>query len=86
MIGFNASSPWIGDDGDVDGNTGGVDKRFPVGPVCTFNGIDVRILCCGSENGSITDHLLIQFKVFDRSDGIPPFLLLDGHSSRFARS
>jgi hypothetical protein len=90
VIGFNASAPWIGADDDVDGNTGGVDKRFPMGPVCTFNGIDVPTLCCCSENGSITAHLLVQMlktmdelKVFDRSDGIPPFLLLDGHGSRF---
>jgi hypothetical protein len=90
VIGFNASAPWIGADDDVDANTGGVDKRFPMGPVCTFNGIEVPTLCCCSENGSITAHLLVQMlktidelNVFDRSDGIPPFLLLDGHGSRF---
>ena len=60
VIGFNASAPWIGADDDVDANTGGVDKRFPMGPVCTFNGIEVPTLCCCSESGSITAHLLVQ--------------------------
>jgi hypothetical protein len=90
VIGFNASAPWIGADDDDDVNTGGVDKRFPMGSVCTFNGIEVPTLCCCSENGSITAHLRVQMlktlnelNVFDRSDGIPPFLLLDGHNTCF---
>ena len=41
MVGFNASAPWIGADDNVDGNTGSVDKRFPMGLVCTFNDIKV---------------------------------------------
>ena len=30
VIRFNEWAPWIGGDDDVDGNTGGVDKRFPM--------------------------------------------------------
>jgi hypothetical protein len=90
VIGYNASAQWIGDEDDADKNTGGVEQQFPMGPVCTFNGIDVPTFCCCSENGSITAHLLVkilqtidELNVFDRSDGAPPFLLLDGHGSRF---
>ena len=90
VIGFNALAPWIGGDDNDDANTGGVDKQFPMGPVCTFNGIEVPDLCCCSESGSSTAHLLVQtlktlneVNVFNCSDGIPPFFLLDGHGSCF---
>jgi hypothetical protein len=90
VIGFNALAPWIGANDNDDMNAGRVDKRFPMGPVCTFNGIEVPTLCCLSGSGSITAHLLVQMlktldelNVFDCSDGIPPFLLLDGHGSCF---
>jgi hypothetical protein len=43
-----------------------------------------------SKNGSITSHLLTNMlskmddlELFDRSDGVNPFLLYDGHGSRF---
>jgi hypothetical protein len=72
------------------GNAGGLDKRHPCGSVCTFNGKQIPTFCCCSKNGSITAELLVAMlnavdrsRVFDRSDGIPPFLLLDGHGSRF---
>ena len=46
-------------------------------------------MCCCSESGSITADLLVSMlkvidktEVFDRTDGIAPFLLLDGHGSR----
>ena len=45
---------------------------------------------CNSENGSITSELLCSMLkhiddccVFDRTDGVLPFLLLDSHGSRF---
>ena len=90
VLGFNASAPWVGDDKDIRANTGGIDKRYPQGPVCHFNGKTVPTFCCCSENGSITSELLVEMLraidnagVFDRSDGIHPFLLVDGHGSRF---
>jgi len=50
----------------------------------------IPTFCCCTENGSITAELLMEMikaidnqHVFDRSDGILPFLLLDGHGSRF---
>ncbi len=90
VLGFNASATWIGGDDDVRSNTGGLDKRYPQGPFCHINGKTDPTFCCCSENGSITSELLVEmlrvidrFKDFDRSDGIAPFLLLDGHGSRF---
>jgi hypothetical protein len=90
IVGYNGSAPWLGDDDDVDANTGGLHKQFPMGPVCTYNGVDVPTFCCCSENGSITADLLVKMlqvidtlQVFDRSDGEAPFLLLDGHGSCF---
>jgi hypothetical protein len=90
VLGFNGAAPWVGEEEDMRSNTGGLDKRYPQGPTCFFNGKTVPALCCCSENGSITADLLVgmlstmnKLNLFDRSDGIPPFLLLDGHGSRF---
>jgi hypothetical protein len=61
-----------------------------MGSQCNFNEVDVACFCCCSENGSINANLLVEMlktmdslKVFDRSDKVSPFLLLDGHGSRF---
>jgi len=58
--------------------------------VCVLNGKHVPTLCCCSESGSITAELLVRMlaqmgslESFDRSDGINPVLILDGHGSRF---
>ncbi|KAI2504990.1 hypothetical protein MHU86_9433 [Fragilaria crotonensis] len=90
VLGFDASAPWIGEDTDRIGNSGGLGKPFPMGPVCNSNGIEVPTFCCASESGSITGDLLVKMLaaidklgVFNRSDGVPPFLLLNGHGSRF---
>jgi hypothetical protein len=90
VLGLNASAPWVGDKNDRRANTGGINKQHPQGPVCHFNGKTVPTFCCCSESGSITSELLVEMLraidkigVFDRSDGIHPFLILDGHGSRF---
>ena len=89
-LGFDANAKWSGDHDDLRLNAGELGKPFPMGPSCTLNGVKVPTFCCCSENGSITADLLTDmlktidgFGVFDRSDGVPPFLLLDGHGSRF---
>ena len=90
VLGYDASAEWLGGEDDTDLNSGGLGKSFPMGPQCNFKGVDVPCLCCCSENGSITAELLVamlktmdSFNLFDRSDGVPPFLILDGHGSRF---
>jgi hypothetical protein len=57
---------------------------------CDFNGKIVPSFVCWSPKGSITSYLLVamlkkidNLELFHRSDGIDPFLLLDGHGSRF---
>jgi hypothetical protein len=71
-------------------HSNGVYHMFPFGPTCSFNGIEVPTFVTCSKNSSITSQLLtnILFKMddlalFDRSDGVNPFLLYNGHGSRF---
>jgi hypothetical protein len=59
-----------------------------MGPVCNLNGTEVPNFCCASENGSITGDLpatmlaaIDKLDVFDRSNGVLPFFLLDDHGS-----
>jgi hypothetical protein len=54
VLGLNATAEWTGDKTNMQGNTGGLDKRHPCGPVCTFNGKQIHTFCCCSKNGSIT--------------------------------
>jgi hypothetical protein len=68
----------------------GEGKTLPLGPECNFNGKNVPCFCCCLESGSITGSLLQKMleaidklQVCDGSTGLNPFLLLDGHGSRF---
>ena len=83
--------------GDPNGNqvqffldNSGPDGAMCGGPECTYNGKTIPCFVGTSPNASITSHLLAEmlkhidkFAQFDRSDGQKPFLLLDGHQSRF---
>ena len=78
------------DDEDFFEKNYGLGKLFPSGPVCNFRNVDIPCLVKWSEKGSITSEILAQclehidsYNVFPRVDGISPFLLLDGHGSRF---
>ena len=100
-IGFNICSPdWKEGMEDWDDeklsdilkeeNMCGLDKLFPCGPTCEYNGKTVPCFISWTNKGSITGTLLAEMlklmdkhELFDRSDGIDPFLLLDGHGSRF---
>jgi hypothetical protein len=73
-----------------DEHTNGVYRIFPFGPTCSFNGSKVPTFVTCSKNGSITSQLLTNMlskmddlDLFDRTDGVNPFLLCDGHVSRF---
>ena len=68
----------------------GPGKRFPGGPSCKHNGKEIPCFCAWSEKGSMTTEILTRIletldhlQVFDRSRGIKPFLMLDGHGSRY---
>lgn len=88
-LGFDPFAEWIGEENDVEINIG-EGKQMPMGPECNFKGKTIPCFCCCSESGSITGKLLKEMleaidnlSVFDRSTGLNPFLLLDGHGSRF---
>ena len=83
---------WVWEkDKNLISNTGGEGKQHLQGPaVCEFHRQKLPTMCCCSESLSITANLLVAMlkvinksEVFDRTDGIAPFLLLDGHGSRF---
>lgn len=89
VLGLDPFAPWVGEENDVKANSS-KDKRHPLGPECELMGKRVPTFCCCSVNGSITSDLLTEMLrtideigVYDRSDNIPPFLILDGHGSRF---
>ena len=79
---------WLDED-FMEKNTGD-GKMFPCGPTCSFRGKEVPTFCAWSENGSVTSEILAdilrrldEYEVCDRTNGVKPFLLLDGHGSRF---
>ena len=69
----------------------GPGKRYPGAPTCNFHGTIVLPFVCCSPKGGITSELLKgmvecmdSLNLFPRVQGGPiPFLLLDGHGSRF---
>jgi hypothetical protein len=71
----------------------GTDKIFPGGPTCQYNGKEIPCMIRYSKGGGITPEILTDILntldtlgVFEqeRRNGIKPFLLLDGHQSRFS--
>jgi hypothetical protein len=85
--------PWadfIGDpEVNLDENSNGIDKYYPYGPACFPFGKKVETYVTCSESGSITSEILVEALkhidkklTIDRSEATP-FLLLDGHGSRF---
>ena len=71
----------------------GPEKLFPGGPTCNFEGKNVPCMVRYSDKGSITDTILTdilrtidELKLFQtyRENGAIPFLLVDGHQSRFS--
>ena len=68
-------------------------KLFPGGPTCLFKGKEIPCMVRYSTGGGITPEILTdilrtldKLGVFEkeREEGIRPFLLLDGHQSRFS--
>ena len=74
---------------NLEENSHGPEKYYPYGPTCHVNGKVVETLVTCSESGSITSEILTQVLThldthlcWDRVEATP-FLLLDGHGSRF---
>lgn len=68
----------------------GPGKLFPGGPTCKINNKEIPCMVRWTPKGSITSQILAEslqhidsFEIFDRTNGKYPFLLLDGHQSRF---
>jgi hypothetical protein len=64
-------------------------NAYPGGPICTYMGKQIPCFVGCSPKASITSHMLTamlktidDLNIFDRSTGIKPMLLLDGHHSR----
>ena len=73
-------------------NNFGHGKRFPGGPVCRYKDTEVPCMVRFNNGGGINTNILTdilrgldQLHIFDeaRNTGIRPFLLVDGHGSRF---
>jgi hypothetical protein len=93
--GLDISKPLIGDDDDdestdiellFDQNCG-PNQAMRGGPCCYYNGIDIPCVVGTSASGVMTSDVLLEvctlldnLKVYDRSTGSKPFLLLDGHN------
>jgi hypothetical protein len=73
-------------------NNLGENKQYPGGPSCTYQGTEIPCMVKFSEGGGMTPSILTeifetldQLKIFDsdRKNGLRPFVLMDGHQSRF---
>ena len=89
--GIDILVPPVGKTSDPDfyRNNFGPGKYLPGGPVCHYNGKDIPAMIRWHESGSVTSEILVDalktldhLQVFSRDDGVSPFLMLDGHSSR----
>ena len=90
--GIDATKPITGDvtDKNFIENNFGKGKLFPGGPSCEFRGKTIPCMVRWSPKGGITSEILADalahldaYDLFDRENGKSPFLLLDGHNSRF---
>jgi hypothetical protein len=90
QLGIDIRAPMVEGDDSLRGNYG-PGRRYPGAPTCNFRGKNVPPFICCSPKGGITSELLKgmvermdSLDLFPRMEGGPtPFLLLDGHGSRF---
>jgi len=84
--GFDPFAEWVGREENIEADSGD-NKQYPFRPTCLFKGKTVPCYCCATESGSINGaklkDMLTYLDVFDRSTGLNPFLILDGHGSQF---
>ena len=85
--------PWANIEGDptinFESNSNGINKYYPHGLTCFYDGKEIETYITCSENRSITTEILADIMhylnkqlTFDRDDATP-YLLLDGHGSHF---
>jgi len=79
------------DDRDYFRNKNGFGKRFPGGPSCDYKGKNIPASVDGQRKVAFSTQILIDIlsaldtlHIFDtkRDNGVNPFLLVDGHTSR----
>ena len=70
-------------------NNSGPGKYYPGGPECTYKGKKVPAFIRWHESASITTQILVEalqtldsYDIFERTENLKPFLILDGHRSR----
>jgi hypothetical protein len=89
---FNNNVSDINDEYEYFKNNIGIGKQYPGGPSCFYNNTEVPCMVEFVSGGGMTGKILTKiFKTLDtlsifskeREEGIRPFVLLDGHSSRF---
>ena len=76
---------------NLEANFGRVGSLMPCGPVCHHNGVEIPCFVTSSPHGGITSQILAdmlqaldELNIFPSGKGLPdPFIILDGHSSRF---
>ncbi len=68
----------------------GPGKQYPCGPTCSYEGKDIPCMVEFNPGGGINATILTnifrtldKLNIFSREEGIRPFVLLDGHSTRF---
>jgi len=90
VMGLQPWADFIGDPAiNIQENSHGLDKYYPFGPTCVVNGKKIETFVTCSETGTVTSEILRDALkkidgalTFDRTEA-KPFLLLDGHGSRF---
>jgi len=93
-LGIDYSAPWTGsaEDNDFIEQNTGHGKRFPGGPTCRFRGKEVPCFVRFNQSGGMSGEILLDvfktmdhYKIFDdaQAEGKTPFVLVDGHESRF---
>jgi hypothetical protein len=90
--GIDTSKPLNGGRTEVElfENNCGVGQAMQGGPVCNYKGKDVHCFVGTSEDGKLNSQILLDvcnyfddIHLYDRSSGLQPFILLDGHCSCF---
>jgi hypothetical protein len=90
--GLDTSKPLNGGRTEVElfENNCGAGQAMQGGPVCYFKGMEVNSFIGTSVDGKLNSQILLdickhidEIELYDRSNGLHPFMLMDGHRSDF---